>query len=208
MTKKRYYYSEREGRRKNLSIGLEEFKNLFIIVYNKFKNANYFQWAFGYECVDDGYVPGKIGISMRDDMLLKFLDKDLYPIEQKIMEYEEEDCLDIIEYLFDRVSKPIESYYHSWNNCGTHVSKGDIAQGREEFREQINNILRGYKDGTYDLDISGNIISKPSDQKEPEIIPEQKKICVACKGEITMFIYQCRNCSTLFHLRCATEMQK
>ncbi len=59
MSKKRNYYSEREGSQQNSSIGLGEFKNIFIIIYNKFKNVGYFQFAFGYECIDADYVPGQ-----------------------------------------------------------------------------------------------------------------------------------------------------
>ncbi len=109
-------------------------------------------------------------------MLLNFPGKDLFPIEDKLIEYIEEDCFDIIEYLFKRVSKPIKFFNHTWSDCGLHVAKGDIIQGKNEFREQINNILEKYNDGKYKLDNNGKIFSKSSDQKEYEIAPEQKQI--------------------------------
>ncbi len=45
-------------------------------------------------------------------------------------------------------------------------------------------------------------------QGDPEIIQEKKKVCVACKGNISVYIFECPKCSVLYHLRCALKMNE
>ena len=45
-----------------------------------------------------------------------------------------DDLFDVIEFLYDHVSKPIETdgVYHSWGQCGWHYSKFERENGKKE----------------------------------------------------------------------------
>jgi hypothetical protein len=73
------------------------------------------------------------------------------------LEYSEDDVFDVIEFLYDVVSKPIKGFYHSFNSCGWHYSGFDREAGRQEFRQQMNEVLRDYSDG-FMLSDSGEIL--------------------------------------------------
>ncbi|MEN6519301.1 MAG: hypothetical protein ABFC38_14195 [Methanospirillum sp.] len=129
---------------------------LFSATYKDFLNRDYFQEAFGYHCVDAGFIPGIAG----DDVgayLFRKLRRDLWPIEERAKDFSEEDLFDVIEFLYDSVSKPVEGYYHHWDDCGWHYNTFDNQAGQKEFREEINDILLGYSDG-YGLDAEGEIV--------------------------------------------------
>ena len=74
-------------------------------------------------------------------------------------QYSEDDLFDVIEFLYDCVSKPIDGYYHSYNGCGWHYSEFNRVEGQERLRGEINEILRDYSDG-FELSSSGEILIK------------------------------------------------
>jgi hypothetical protein len=119
--------------------------------------SDYFQEAFGYNCVDAGKVSGTLGYDIEAQMLRKLRKANLWPIWDKCLDYSEDDLFDIIEFLYDYVSKPIDGYYHSFNDCGWHYQQFNRDAGREEFRFEINSILRDYGDG-YELSNEGEIL--------------------------------------------------
>lgn len=84
--------------------------------------------------------------------------ENLAPIRQKIAGYTEEDLFDVIEFLFDHVSKPVERHYHDYSNCGWHCSTFDRAAGRTEFREKINELLEPFENG-YELSEAGEVLA-------------------------------------------------
>lgn len=131
-------------------------RKLFSHLYNDFEVRGYFQEAFGYYCVDAGYVPGKVG-NVNAYFLLKLRKDNLWPIDEKWPEYDESDLLDIIEMLYDHVSEPTEGEYHSYGDCGYHYSKFNEKAGRIEYRERINELLRDYGEG-YELSPEGEIL--------------------------------------------------
>lgn len=85
---------------------------------------------------------------------------DLWPIQDKCLEYSEDDLFDVIEFLFDHISKPVDGHYHNWNQCGYHFESFDQEAGRQEFRSKINEFLRDYKDG-FELSKEGEILELP-----------------------------------------------
>jgi len=158
----REYYSIRTGKNPTgKRLDLSFFKRLFITVYNDFDGKGYFQEAFGYSCVDQGYVPGKLG-NIEAHILRKLRKADLWPITPKCWAYKEEDLFDIIEFLFDQVSKPetTGAYYHSYGDCGYHYKQFYKKPGQSEFRAEINQLLRDYGDG-YELSAEGIILNLP-----------------------------------------------
>lgn len=156
------YYSIRTGKNKNFSgFNLDILKRLFSDAYTELENDGYFQEYFGYECVDAGKVNGKLGENV-DAQIYRLLRKDnLWPVREKINDYSEYDLFDVIEFLYDHVSKPIETEgaYHSWNQCGWHYAEFDKLLGQWHFTEKINEILAGYETG-FEMNNNGLILVK------------------------------------------------
>src|SRR5579884_2646323 len=156
---KRRYYSVRTGKHKpGTELSLQLLKDLFWAVYHDFDKKQYFDQAFGFECVDAGHVEGSI-----TDVPLFFFrslrKNNLWPIGQHLARYSEEDLFDVIELLHDVISKPLDGTMHSWNDCGMHYKTFDSAVGQEEFRSEINDILGDYP-GSYRLANNGEIRSR------------------------------------------------
>lgn len=154
----REYYSVRTGKSSDLKqIDLELLKDLFRAVYQDFVRKDYFFEAFGFKCVDSGFNPGIAGEDIDIFFFRKIRKRNLWPIEKNVSQYSEDDLFDVIELLFDLISKPIEGYYHDFCGCGQHWTKFDKIIGQTEFREDINHILRDYEGG-YILSENGEIL--------------------------------------------------
>jgi len=109
------YYSHRTGLNPNLSgLPLDDVVALFVRVYEQMCNEGYFQEAFGFDCTD-GPVAGKI-LDVDLEMLLTIRKKELWPIPKASFLYSEDDFFDVIEFLFQHVSKPVDGRYHSYND--------------------------------------------------------------------------------------------
>ena len=165
----REYYSVRTGKNPvGKRLNLPFLKRLFITVYNDFYYRDYFQEAFGYSCVDAGDVPGKLGSDIEAYILRKLRKTGLWPITANCEDYKEEDLFDIIEFLFDQVSKPRTTggYYHSYGDCGWHYKYFDKKSGQDEFRAEINQLLLDYGSG-YELSAEGEILNLPETGMAP-----------------------------------------
>jgi len=160
VTEERKYYSMRTGKnQEEIKLDLSLLKRTFLNVYKSFKNRYYFQEAFGYDCTDEGFKPGIAGEDIEIFLLTKLRKTNLWPIETKLDQYTEDDLFDIIELLYDLISKPVEGYFHKWNNCGWHYSTFDKSIGQPEFRTDLNSLLNGYEEG-YELSVEGEILLK------------------------------------------------
>jgi hypothetical protein len=163
----REYYSIRTGKHPyGKRLPPTFLRRLFISVYRDFESGGYFQEAFGYDCVDAGYVPGKAGGDIESYMLMKLRKEDLWPIDRQYEHYDENDLFDVIELLYDHVSKPTEGKYHSWSNCGWHYYEFDKQAGQEEFRAKMNELLRDYGEG-YELSQHGEVFPLPEQGMSP-----------------------------------------
>lgn len=152
----RKYYSVRKSKN---PLTEDRLKLLFGAVFGQFREKQYFDEAFGFYCVDRDWVPGTIG-KERDIYFLRHLRKpNLWPIEEKLDSYTEDDLFDVIELLYDLVSEPLEGTYHSHENCGMHYLTFNQPSGRAKFRSEINEILPDYKEG-YELAENGEIVEK------------------------------------------------
>lgn len=166
MVMPRQYYSQRKGTNPNLKgLPLADVLDLFVRVFNQLDSDGYFTEAFGYICVDAGEVDGKV----RDpalEMLLTIRKKDLWPKPDKAPLYKEDDFFDVLEFLFQYVSKPIDGTMHSYGGCGMHRETFNQVLGRKEFREKINGVLAHYKH-LYELSSDGEVLHKPEAGFEP-----------------------------------------
>lgn len=156
----RRYYSVRTGKNPAGSrIDLPMFLRLFTDLYRSFSTKEYFQEAFGYYCVDIGNVWGTLGFDNEAQVFRRLRKANLWPIERNSANYSEDDIFDVIEFLYDHVSKPLEGYYHNFNSCGWHYSTFDREAGRHEYLFAINELLQDYNDG-YELSKDGEILAK------------------------------------------------
>lgn len=132
--------------------------DLFQRVFDQMEDDGYFSQAFGYECVDAGHVTGKVG-DVALEMLLTVRKKSLWPIREKSHAYSEDDFFDVIEFLHQHVSKPIDGTYHSWNECGMHWATFSKADGQVAFRERVNVVL-GHYERRFELSTAGEVLHR------------------------------------------------
>lgn len=155
------YYSVRTGKHPGgAKLDLPSLKRIFLSLDRQFNERGYFQEAFGYECVDDGSVYGSLGEDIAGAILIAIRKDNLWPLRQRMPNYSEDDVFDMIEFLYDHVSKPIDGRFHSYSGCGMHYSTFDRAKGQAEYRTELNPILACYEDG-YELSERGEILALP-----------------------------------------------
>ena len=150
------YYSVRTGKNPNARYDLPMLGRLLYQVYLSFTQRDYFQQAFGYFCVDDGEVPGSLGSDIEAAILRRLRKTGLWPIKKRHQYYTEDDAFDMIELLYDCVSKPVSGREHTYNNCGWHYDTFNRPAGQQEFRSEINAILHDYQSG-FELSETGEV---------------------------------------------------
>lgn len=138
-------------------------RSLFRELFVYFEDEGYFQQALGFGCVDEGFVPGTLGRSIEGALLLTLRKQGLTPIRQMISQYSEDDLFDVIEFLFDHCSRPLNRRFHSFDNCGWHTNPTNLDEfdqqiGRAEFREKIRDLLEAYESG-YELSAAGEVLA-------------------------------------------------
>jgi len=129
-------------------------------IYENLEEEGYFQEHLGFECVDAGFVAGKVGSDLDGYVLLQVRKAHLLPFRTEFPKYSEDDFFDVLEFLYEHVSKPTTREYHSWDDCGWHCSVFDRPEGRAEFREKVNRVLRHYGGG-FELSVDGEVLSLP-----------------------------------------------
>jgi hypothetical protein len=155
------YYSVRTGKNPlGAELDLATVQRVFSGMYATWEDEGYFQEALGYDCVDAGFIAGSVGRDVEGYVLFELRKSNLLPIRTEIKNYTEDDLFDVIEFLYEHVSKPTERSYHSYSDCGWHCSTFDRTEGRAEFREKVNRILHRYRGG-FELSTDGEILSLP-----------------------------------------------
>ena len=100
---------------------------------------------------------------MRDvdlEILLAIHKTKLWPIHEYSPTYNEDDFFDILEFLFQHVSKPLDGDYHSYNDCGMHWKTFNREEGRTEFCDKVNVVL-GHYEQKFELSLNGEVLQKP-----------------------------------------------
>ena len=153
----RPYYSARTGNDpKGLRIDLPILRRFVESTYNKLLRNCYLQEALGFECVDAGFIPGYVGDDVETYALLRLKRLSIFPFD-KNYDHSESDLFDLLEFLFDHVSKPVDGRYHDWDECGWHYSTFDKTGGQSEFRDEVNLVLKDYGIG-WELSEDGEIL--------------------------------------------------
>lgn len=135
----------------------EMLKKAFLWKFAMLEREFYFREATGYECVDEGTVTGTWGNDIETFFYLHLRMHDIWPISEKINDYDETKLFTVIEFLYDYVSEPQNKTYHSWNNCGWHTSNYDQEKGKERYKREMNAILQDYGSG-FELSDTGEIL--------------------------------------------------
>ena len=158
---KKSYYSVRTGKHPTGgNLNLIGAKYLFLALYHQLEADDYFQEYFGFECIDVGINSGKAGGDIKAFFFRKLKKGSLWPIEDNLEEYSEDDLFDVIELLYDCVSEGVDGQYHSYGDCGWHYETFDKEAGQKTFQESINEILQDYDSG-YQLADSGETVAIP-----------------------------------------------
>lgn len=156
------YYSQRTGTNPNLDgLPIEDTVELFSRVFRQLEVDGYFDEAFGFWCVDADHIEGNVK-DIELEMLLTIRKKNLWPIPEYASSYTEDDFLDVIEFLYQNVSKPIDGTMHSYSGCGMHWETFNKREGQDHFREKINGVLGHYKN-KFELSQSGEVLHKPEE---------------------------------------------
>lgn len=155
------FYSVRSGKNKNTKgFELPELKELFLRTYVNLQEDGYFDEYLGSYCIDMGEIKGKV-CDVELEILLKIRKQSLWPVDSiRVSQYSEDDLFDMIEFLYQNVSKPIDGDYHSYNDCGMHWHTFNKDKGESIYLEKINAILALYKK-PFELSKHGEILHKP-----------------------------------------------
>jgi hypothetical protein len=154
------YYSHRTGKNPEASrYELPMFVKLFKTLYLDFLKNDYFYAKYG-------AVPGKLGADIEAQMFLAIRKPDLYPVEEKCNNYSEDDLFDVIEFLYDCVSKHIHGYDKYLDEYDDFY---DTSAGKQEFRDRINHLLCDYREG-YELSENGEILELPEQGLEDLVL--------------------------------------
>lgn len=108
-------------------------------------------------CVDEDFIPGKLGRDISSKILFLLKKDDLWPIRDQLDGYSEDDLFSIIEFMFDHISKPTAGQNHTYGSCGMHWTEFDAETGRAEYRASVNTLLAGYANG-YELSPTGEVM--------------------------------------------------
>jgi len=153
----RKYYAERKGLLTPEPMDFEMLKKAFLSIFEKLETELYFHEATGYECVDLRSKRGVWGSDIEAFFYLQLRMHDIWPIPEKIGDYDEAKLFTVIEFLYDYVSEPQYKWYHGYGNCGWHSRDYDRGKGREKYRKEVNFILKDYGSG-YKLSSTGEIL--------------------------------------------------
>jgi hypothetical protein len=167
----RKYFSERQGRGPRVKpLPFEAVKGLAVSILEGFRERGYLQEAFGIECVD-GDISGTLGAKPSLYFLRAILRDEIWPYwEQQAdrqegsvtfyffwQRWDDDTLFDVIEVIHDLISKPVEGEYHAYNECGWHYKTFNRTEGQEQYRLEMNEVLR-LNDPPYELDTEGQII--------------------------------------------------
>lgn len=171
-------YSLRNGNNPDTEgIDFYSLKSLFNDLFSILNKRGYFAEHFGYYSLNHDnskdYKPVFIKGTLNDDEIrydihVKTRKDGLWPIEDCLVNYSEDDLFDVIEYLFKYVSIPIESNYKVYDDgfvdykLKIHTEYSTI-KGQKHFIQLINQLLGSYKKPLI-LSENGEIQNKVEDE--------------------------------------------
>lgn len=190
--KTRRYFSTRLGADLGEKLDLQSLVQLVKTIYVNYSKEGYFQEYFGTSCVD-GDIEGKAGRDLSAYALLKFRRQGIFPFDSSLDRLTQVDVFDLIEFLFDHVSEPVDGYYHDFCRCGWHYEKFNGKAGQLRYQAEVNQLLHDYEEG-WELSIDGEIRSAGHPDLKP-IFDAELPSCdeVNVKGKVKSAVKQFRD---------------
>jgi hypothetical protein len=163
------FYSERNRRGPVLHpLSEQDFIALVISVFDRVQARGDFQEAFGYFCIDDDDIKGSTGPNYDAFFLRKIRRRNIWPYRETICDdfigeieswqmWDDDTTLDVIELIYTLVSRGVSGRNHTYGRCGWHYDNFEKAPAQNEYREEINEVLRLH-DPPLQLIENGNIV--------------------------------------------------
>lgn len=157
-TQTKKYYSERNGLLKDeLHLELDDVKQMFLQTYNYFSNREYFVPAIGgiWKQVQYGdpelLMSPTLSPSPEVFFAVHMKSKEVWPIYEHIEYYDEATLFSVVEILYDHIGY--------WD-----YEREELISDtpKAEYAEQVNNLLRAYRDGFYLEPTNGFIMKQPN----------------------------------------------
>jgi hypothetical protein len=158
VTTERPLWSERHGRGPVASLDYWGVRSMFGAVISELDAQGWFQESFGYECVDAGFVPGRLGEDVDRAMLLDTGRSEVWPVKDHVGSWDDDTLFDMVEYLFRHVSAGLKETgrFHDFSGCGWHFNHFDQEEGQGQYRRKVNRVLARYGDG-FELATDGEV---------------------------------------------------
>lgn len=153
MIKRDYYSSRIKTVDTERLINFEVLKRIFLITLKKIRDEEYFIKYLGIDSFT-GSTTGELG-NVKDELYVRLRKENLYPVEEYIDEYSEEDLFDMVEFLHDCCSKMTRGNFYC-SGSYYHIEYDDF-EGRKYYRELLNPILAQYKEG-FEISENGEIL--------------------------------------------------
>jgi hypothetical protein len=174
------YYSQRTGDNPhNSGLPLCKIIDIFAGIFIDLSDDGYFEEAFGYKDPDGSGSLGKVR-DIPSQILLDVKKSNLWPISDHSNSYLESDLFDMIEFLYHHVSKPTGAAATLLPGRGFTRTDFDRSEGRQEYREKINQLLDCYKN-KFVFTEQGEVWRRPEDGFEGILnaeVPSEDKIIV------------------------------
>ena len=164
----RAYWSERQGKASVRSFTPEQVRRAFMSVVAVCDEADELQESFGYECVDDGFVPGSLGTAIEERLMIILGRDNLWPVSVFATDWDDDTLFDMMEFVYDHVSTgdSATARYHSFSNCGMHYARFNPNPARANYLTRVNEILRRMSPG-FEMTESGEILRAVVDGTAP-----------------------------------------
>lgn len=147
VTEPRTYYSERQGRSPiTEGFDFETLRRVATSLISELQEQGYVTEAFGFYCSDQGgNVPGTAGSDVEAWFLRKIGRNNVWPWRRHWDDWDADTLFDVLEVLYDVVSKPMKQEWHAWDNCGWHFSQFRQLEGRTDYRAKLNPVLARFE---------------------------------------------------------------
>ena len=185
---RRAYFSVRTGRSpEHGKIDLPTLTKMFVNVYTNLHKRKYLFEATAHQM-------GGSYARQAEYAFVRLRKEGLWPPKAGV-EYSEDDVFDLVEFTYDHVSMPIVG--QSQGGFLSDAAAAFVGQmydkeaGQEEFRLEINALLRDYRGG-WELNERGEILALPdeglSDLTEAELkTPDEKNVKAVVRAAIRKF---------------------
>jgi hypothetical protein len=151
-------WSERQGRGPVVNLDSAGIRRVFGATVSVFERRGWFQEFFGYQCIDSGFVPGRLGEDVQSELLIQTGRANIWPVTSNAAKWDDDTLFDMLEFLYRCVSAGIEesARYHTFGGCGVHFTHFNQTTGRAEYRDKVNRALARYGDG-FELTGTGQV---------------------------------------------------